>query len=87
MGNIIDQKSINITTFRAIQTVKYTLKSRKLSAVDMFRWGDSRWFIWASRSKTVWEHYFGGNQGQSPATAKASESQLKKGGVRLPAIH
>ena len=44
MGNIIDQRStsMNITTFSAIQTVKYTLQSRKMSAVDMFSRDESK---------------------------------------------
>lgn len=44
MANIIDKKSttFNITTFSAIQSVKYTLQSRKLSAVDLFSRDDSK---------------------------------------------
>ena len=42
MGNIIDQRStsMNISTFSAVQTVKYALLCRKQSGVQMFRRND-----------------------------------------------
>ncbi len=39
MSDVIDQRSgnMNVSTFNAIQTVKYTLKSREKTAVQLFR--------------------------------------------------
>ncbi len=39
MNDVIDQRSgnMNVSTFNAIQTVKYTLKSREKTAVQLFR--------------------------------------------------
>lgn len=45
MGDIMDPRSTSmyISTFSAIQTVKYTLMSRKQSAVEMFSRDDARY--------------------------------------------
>ncbi|XP_034534681.1 uncharacterized protein LOC117809114 [Notolabrus celidotus] len=44
MNNVIDQRSgnMNVSTFNAIQTVKYTLQSRKKTAVELFRREDAK---------------------------------------------
>lgn len=44
MGNIIDQKStsMKISTFSAVQTVKYTLQNRKQTGVEMFKTDDTK---------------------------------------------
>ena len=47
MGNIIDQRStsMNISTFSAVQTVKYALLCRKQSGVEMFRQDDVKFSV------------------------------------------
>ncbi|XP_034562620.1 uncharacterized protein LOC117829157 [Notolabrus celidotus] len=44
MNNVIDQRSgnMNVSTFNAILTVKYTLQSRKKTAVELFRREDAK---------------------------------------------
>ena len=37
MNDVIDQRNMNVPTFNAIQTVKYTLQSRGKTAVELFR--------------------------------------------------
>lgn len=58
MGNVIDERStsMNISTFSAIQTIKYTLQCRKQCGVEMFRRDDvkfaavNRWLCGNIRS-------------------------------------
>ena len=85
LNDVIDQRSgnMNVPTFIAIQTVKYTLQSRGKTAVQLFRREDVKF---GEVDRTLQEHQLCSSHIQTPAADESEGKAAATEQVWLPSI-